>query len=651
MAKRPSLFTEVESAADRRVNLGEWCLRRGLLSPAQLEACLQVQREGLRDGGRAPRLGEILVERGFLTPAQVVEALGQQDQELRRCESCGARFNVPRRADASSFRCPRCQGTLRIARPDEGLDVVDEPAIVVSQEPLPPEVEAAGRSPQNRFGKYVLLGEVGRGGVGAVYRAWDTLLHQVVALKRLAPAGGDEPTPLFTSRAQSLLSEARAALRLRHPGIISVFDAGLVGRDYYISMEFLEARSLHALIQDARERGRPSPYYEKPREALRWMAEVARAAHYAHTRPAPIVHCDLKPANILIDRDGRAHVVDFGIARGIQAEASGPREISGTPSYMAPEQCAGESEKIDARTDVYGLGAVLYELLAGRPPFVGVPLEILERTIRQEPVSPTQALRDTELRRRPPGEDTQKLLRVPPELEEICLRCLRKARDERPASLLAVAEILERAAGSSSPRLARIPPTSRRRWLAVALGAAAAAGLAGSFAAARRRSPEEEVQALLGQFRPEAALPFAEALRGRSDADPARAALLVEEVGWVARFKERLVQSLAAGPVDAPELILRGGSKGPARILGADLFKLRAEFGGRAVELPWSDVSPSGVLALADLRLAAPEPSDALGAAIYGLRAGDKALARRILAKHRTGPLRAVIERYLSLTD
>src|SRR5688572_26652020 len=343
MPKRASLFTEVERIDGPKINLGDWCLHRKLITPEQLESCLALQRERMKAGGPVPRLGEILVERRILTPAQVVEALNAQLQEIRVCERCGVRVNVPRRADVSGYLCPRCQGTLQPSRPTDGLDVIDDSATVVSQEPVPPEVERALRDPANRFGKYVVLEEVGRGGVGAVHKAWDTLLHQVVALKRLAPPDADEPTEMFTARAQSLLKEARNAIRLRHPGIISVFDVGVVGRDYYISMEFLEAESLHDRLEASRAKGRPSPYYEKPREILRLLAEVARAAHYAHTRPAPIIHCDLKPANILVDRDGHAHVVDFGIARKLQAGTAQPDEICGTPSYMAPEQCSGES--------------------------------------------------------------------------------------------------------------------------------------------------------------------------------------------------------------------------------------------------------------------------------------------------------------------
>jgi serine/threonine protein kinase len=645
MSQRPSLFTEVEGVAATRVNLGDWCLRRGLATPEQLDACLQLQRERLKAGGPAPRLGEILVERGILTPAQVVEALAQQAQEIRSCERCGVRVNVPRRADAAAYRCPRCQGELRVARPTDGLDVIDDAAIVVSQDPLPAEVERAGQDPANRFGKYILLGEVGRGGVGAVYRAWDTLLHQAVALKRLAPAGGDEPTPMFTSRAQSLLKEARSAIRLRHPGIISVFDVGVIGRDYYISMEFLEAESLHQRSEDARRRGRVSPFYEKPRETLRLLAEVARAVHYAHTRPAPIIHCDLKPGNILVDREGHAHVVDFGIARGIQAERVEEAEICGTPSYMAPEQCAGESHKIDARTDVYGLGAVLYELLAGRPPFVGVPLEILERTIRQEPLSPTQALRaGAEIR----GEYTRKLLRVPPELEEICLKCLRKAREDRPASLLEVAEVLERAAAPSSSALPAAPPPPspvRRRLLVAGLALAAAAAVF-AFRPSPPRSPEREVYARVAEFRPEAALPLAEDLRQRGTLEPSLAALLVEEAGWVARLKDRLVQALAAER-DLPDLRLRSGSRGPARVVGADAFKVRVALGGRVRELTWGELHPEAVVLLVERAIAAPEPSDRLALAIVCLRDGQTATAQRLLSELRTGPLRAVVERYL----
>jgi serine/threonine protein kinase len=655
MAKRPSLFTEVERFNGPKINLGEWCLHRGWITPAQLEACLQIQRERMKAGGPAPRLGEIFVERRILTPQQVVEALADQLQEIRVCGSCGIRVNVPRRADASSYKCPRCQGVLVPSKPDDGLDVIDEAAIVVSQEPLPPDVEKAGADPANRFGKYILLGEAGRGGTGAVYRAWDTLLHQVVALKRLAPADGDEPTPLFTARAQSLLKEARHSIRLRHPGIVSVFDVGVIGTDYYISMEFLEAESLYDRLEEARKRGRPSPYYDKPREVLRTLAEVARAVHYAHTRPAPIIHCDLKPANILVDRDGHAHIVDFGIARNLKTESPEENEIRGTPSYMAPEQCSGESNLIDARTDVYGFGAVLYEMLAGRAPFVGVPLEILERTMRQEPEPPTRAVRDTDIIRRPPGEySTQKLLRIPPELEEICLQCLRKAREDRPASLLKVAEVLDRAAGAASASAIpaqKVAPSPARRLLLVAalVATAAASGAAILLRPDPSAVAEREIFERLAEFHPETALPLAEDLRARGTLDPSRAALLVEEAGWVSRLKERLIGAGTPAAAVLVDVRLRAGSRGPAQVVGAGLASLRVTDGKTVVEFPWKDLHPDMVPMLVDRLLGTPEPSDRLAAAIVCLRAGEKKTAGAIFTDLRSGPLKIVAERYLDL--
>ncbi|HYE98142.1 MAG TPA: protein kinase [Planctomycetota bacterium] len=669
MTQHAGLFTEIDSGAVTRVNLGEWAVRRGLATIEQLEACLKIQRERLQAQGQAPRLGEILVERGHLTPAQVAEALAGQHQEIRVCDGCSIRMNVPRRADAEAFRCPRCGSILRPARPTEGVGVVDDAAVVVSREPVPDDVARAAADPACRFGKYVLLNEIGRGGVGAVHRAWDTLLCQVVALKRLVPNDGPETAPMREARVLSLVKEARNAIRLRHPSIVSIYDVGRVEGEYYVSMEYLDGVSLLDRLNRAREAGKPSPYYESPREILRIMAEVARAVHYAHTRPAPIIHCDLKPANILIDREGHAHVLDFGLARNLQTEPGVPGDISGTPSYMAPEQCSGESHKIDPRTDVYGFGAVLYEMLAGRPPFVGEPLEILERTMRQAPESPSEVLRDTDRRQRNAELSTKRLLRIPSDIEEICIRCLHKDRDGRPGSLEDVARVLERAAGghassAAHPKPAPPPdpatpaapaaPRARPRtaWLLSAAAFLTAAAATAVFLARPDpwTSAEREVHARIAEFLPEQAVVCAEELRLKHRGTPQedRAAMLLEEAHWAERLKERLTAALQARPAELADLRLRSGSRGRQRVLGASLDGIQAGAlnGGRLIG--WEDLHPLTVVALAETAMPEVTPSDRLALALVCLRAGENPSALRLLSDLRGTPLRAVADRYLA---
>jgi serine/threonine protein kinase len=160
---------------------------------------------------------------------------------------------------------------------------------------------------------------------------------------------------------------------------------------------------------------------------------VASAVHYAHTRPTPIIHCDLKPANILIDAQEQVHILDFGLARKATGKREGNGEIVGTPSYMAPEQASGQVDQIDARTDVYALGAILYEMLAGRPPFVGEPIDVICCVIDRQPDAPSRVLRETANRELP---------RIPPSLEALCMRCLKKDRDERPATMAEFVSLL-----------------------------------------------------------------------------------------------------------------------------------------------------------------------------------------------------------------
>ena len=145
-----------------------------------------------------------------------------------------------------------------------------------------------------------------------------------------------------------------------------------------------------------------------------------------------------------MDAEGHAHVFDFGLARNLRTERPVDGEISGTPSYMAPEQAAGRSGEIDARTDVWGFGAILYEMLSGQPPFTGEPFEVIRRTIAESPRPPRDALHDTTRSIRGDEIGTRRLLQFPGFLEELCMRCLRASKQERPATMAEVADAMER---------------------------------------------------------------------------------------------------------------------------------------------------------------------------------------------------------------
>jgi serine/threonine protein kinase len=442
-----------------RGSLGEWCVRNGLATEEQVRDCLKLQHDEELAGRAAPRLGELLVQRGLLTPEQVTRALGEQQTEIRFCPVCQIRVNVSIRDDAVFYRCVRCQGPLMTPDIAARLDVVDDSVIVVSRDPLPLEVRLAVHIPERRFGKYILIRELGTGGIGQVDQAWDTYLSQYVALKRMKAQFEGETSKMAGMRAVSLLKEARNSIRLRHPGIVTVFDVGRIKSEFYIAMEYLEGDTLQSLNTAARKHRKPSHFHEHPKQSMRLLAEVARAVDYAHTRPSPIVHCDLKPANILIDAGGGAHVFDFGLARNLRTEpsSSGDGEISGTPSYMAPEQAAGRSGEIDARTDVWAIGAILYELITGQPPFVGEPYEVIHQTIAEAPRPPKDALRETTRRMRLDTDEiaTRHLLQIPAFLEDLCMRCLTRERSGRPRTMGEVAVALEEGMKAPQPEFQR----------------------------------------------------------------------------------------------------------------------------------------------------------------------------------------------------
>ncbi|MCU0722520.1 MAG: serine/threonine protein kinase, partial [Planctomycetes bacterium] len=247
-----------------------------------------------------------------------------------------------------------------------------------------------------RFGKYEVLEEIARGAMGIVYKARHPALEKTVALKALMEA--HESSKEQVERFQA---EAKAAAKLRHPNIVPVHDVGISNGVLYFTMDFIEGTTLKDLI----ERRSLSA-----RAAAELLAKVARALHYAHGQG--IIHRDVKPANVLIDREGLPYVTDFGLAvdAAAAARAQGKKAATaGTPEYMSPEQAAGRADA-DLRTDVYSLGATLYKALTGRPVFSGPHLlAVLSRIRFDEPKPPSR------------WEAS-----VPRDLETICLKCLEK---------------------------------------------------------------------------------------------------------------------------------------------------------------------------------------------------------------------------------
>ena len=273
------------------------------------------------------------------------------------------------------------------------------------------------------FGDYELLEEIGRGGQGVVYRAHQKSLNRTVALKVIALGSWATQTHL-----KRFCREAEAAASLQHPSIVPIHEVGERDGQCYFSMKFIEGGQLDEVVTSATADSSGGERKPMPiRQAAELVAKVARTVHNAHEHG--ILHRDIKPGNILLDANGEPHLTDFGLARLLDTQSSVTRTIDvlGTPSYMAPEKAAGETTKLCKATDVYGLGAVLYQLLTGQPPFAG---GTTYETIR--------LLRDTEPRQ-------PRLLnpKIDRDLSTICLKCLEKDPMRRYPASAGLAEDLE----------------------------------------------------------------------------------------------------------------------------------------------------------------------------------------------------------------
>jgi serine/threonine-protein kinase len=322
---------------------------------------------------------------------------------LRTCPKCGAEIPV----DAPDGACPGClleSGLGALAREDEA------PARTGSEHATPTERVA---HLLGEFGNYELLEQIGRGGQGIVYLARQKSLNRTVALKLLSPGQWASRGHLKRFR-----REAAAAASLDHPWIVPIYEVGECDGCCYFSMKFIDGGQLDEVVSRA-----PMSI----REAAEVIAKVARTVHHAHQHG--ILHRDIKPGNILLDTNGDPHLADFGLARLVEAENTVTRteELMGTPSYMAPEQVVGSNAQLTSATDVYGLGAVFYQLLTGHPPFAtDTTYETIRLLVETDPREP-------------------RLLnpKVSRELSTICMKCLEKDPKRRYPSALALAEDLE----------------------------------------------------------------------------------------------------------------------------------------------------------------------------------------------------------------
>ena len=266
----------------------------------------------------------------------------------------------------------------------------------------------------NRFGDYELLNEIARGGMGVVYKARQIALNREVAIKMILSgqfANDDEMERFY--------AEAEAAASLNHPNIVTIYEIGEVDGRHFFSMEYVAGESLADLVRD-----RPLA----SRRAAKYISAICEAVHLAHDNG--ILHRDIKPANVLVNKKDIPLVTDFGLAKQVHQQSGMTIEgsVLGTPSYMPPEQARGNLEEVDTRSDIYAIGATLYQLLTGNPPFAAASVyETIRQVLNKEPAEPQERNPD-----------------IPQDLATICMKCLQKSPDKRYQTALELHEELQR---------------------------------------------------------------------------------------------------------------------------------------------------------------------------------------------------------------
>lgn len=350
------------------ISFGHLALKFGYITVEQLEQALKVQKEQAAETGYVPKLGQVLVDLGFMTRSQVIDVVRHQ-------ASHGGKLIIE---------------------------------------------------------NYEILGKLGSGAMGTVYKARQLSLNRIVALKILPPNLAEDKK--YIAR---FLREAKLAAKLNHPNIIYVIDVGESQDVYYYAMEFVEGRTLKQIVDEE------GPLPEK--DILRMAIQVTDALDHAYSYG--IVHRDVKPANIMLTNDGVVKLCDFGLARPIHIQSKATKTvIAGTPHYIAPEQI--RDDNVDIRADIYSLGATIYYLATGRPPFTGeTPALVMTKHLYEHP--------------RPPRDLNPAISRY---LEAIILKCLRKKPDDRfqtPGELHRVLEKL--ATRKQSSRIIKTVPRRLRR--------------------------------------------------------------------------------------------------------------------------------------------------------------------------------------------
>gem|GEM_PF-1876557 len=434
----------LEGQHSRREGLfGEIALRWRLLTAQDLEAALETQRAQDRVGKHRSRLGEILVEKGLLRPHQVRAILDAQGKRIIHCSGCNARFNVAQFRAGARLVCAKCGATTVLGETERHvadhspLDVQN--TVWISEAELAKVAEATGSGvfpgagdesgtgsglqTALQIGGFEILSRLGSDGVSNLCKARSLSTGDLVTIKVMRSRGAVDEKFLAGFQENS-----KGAVYLDHPNLKRVYEVGADRGRYFVAEEYVEGRSLKRHLETV---GRMSPA-----EAVDCACQLAEALAYGHGRG--IVHGDVRPSNVVIDRKGQARLSGLGVAKDavLTLHYLG-KDAPSTPFYLAPE-AAVDTAKVDARSDVYSLGACLYHMLTGRPPYVGQgSLEVLMRLTQENPVPPGQIVPD-----------------LPQALTGLVMQMLSAEPDERPQT---VAEVLARLR-QLAPKLGPVKP-------------------------------------------------------------------------------------------------------------------------------------------------------------------------------------------------
>ncbi len=406
---------------------GRFLVQKELISEYQLNECLRIQARMIELGiTPVPHIGQILMKRGYIDQKKLKTAELLQSQDLYSCPNCMGKLDtkiIQREEDADVYTCSSCLEEIpsifvkMAGRFKRQLEKIREDIDVE----VPEEVAKKRVDPANIFGKYTLVSEIGRGGSGTVYRAWQNDQNKMVAIKILShqsntAAGIDTPYG-DAEDVKRFYNEIRAVADLTHPFILPPLDFGFERDKMYYSMPYIDGATLDSLVSKL-----------SIKEACDIIYKCSLALDFAHQKG--IYHRDIKPSNIIVDKEGRPFLMDFGLAKVVKIGDSAYVKgvIMGTPYYMAPEQALGDMEKVDHLSDVYSLGAVLYEMATGKCPYEELDAnKVVDVMSRVPPKKPREVKSD--LHR---------------DLESIILRAMDQKKENRYQSAVELAEDLHR---------------------------------------------------------------------------------------------------------------------------------------------------------------------------------------------------------------